>query len=321
MWAFFVHFSIAMPIFKNIDGKLQQLNALALSKEKHLQKLIEDNLLDVLEMHLLASEYPTTHGGRIDTLAIGVDDAPVIIEYKRNRNDNVINQALSYLKWLKAQKKEFFEMLVTKKLGQDKAENIDWKNPRVICIAESYSKFDLDTVEVVPLRIELYKFRYYENDIFSLEKVNGDEEKIKNIEVAFPKPISEIFEKPLSTFNDPITVDINKHFSKSSAEVAALFVVLQGKIFELDDNIEERITKGSIGFKITKLFVEVHIQKNRILLHLRKLKNAVYNDPENRIDTVPDSFGWSLNSRVPIINEEDLNYVMPLIEQSYRDVL
>lgn len=57
------------------------------------------------------------------------------------------------------------------KLGKELAEKIklDWNNPRVVCIAESYSKFDIDTVEVVPLRIELLKYRYYDEGIFSLE--------------------------------------------------------------------------------------------------------------------------------------------------------
>ncbi len=50
---------------------------------------------------------------------------------------------------------------------------IDWDNPRVICIAESYSKFDIDTVEVVPIRIELFKYHLYEGGIFSLEPLNA----------------------------------------------------------------------------------------------------------------------------------------------------
>ncbi|HEY4197376.1 MAG TPA: endonuclease NucS domain-containing protein, partial [Mucilaginibacter sp.] len=171
-----------MPVFQNVNGRLKKLRLLPLDKEKALQKLVEENLLEVLDMGFISSEYQTTHGGRIDTLAIDSDGAPVIIEYKRNRNDNVINQALSYLKWLKAQKVEFFEMLVTKKLGPERAAKINWHNPRVICIAESYSKFDIDTLEVVPLRLELYKFRYYENNIFSLENVNGDDEKPQYIQ-------------------------------------------------------------------------------------------------------------------------------------------
>src|SRR5437773_2705200 len=99
-----------MPIFKTKAGKLKKLNALPLDKEKSLQVLLEENLMEVLELRFLHTEYPT-HGGRIDTLAVDADGAPVIIEYKRNKNDNVINQALSYLKWLKTQKQEFFEML------------------------------------------------------------------------------------------------------------------------------------------------------------------------------------------------------------------
>jgi len=135
-----------MPVFHNIDGKLKKLSLIPLDKEKALQKLVEENLLEVLDMRFLSSEYPTTQGGRIDTLAIDSDGAPVIIEYKRSRNDSVINQALSYLKWLKAQKKEFFEMLIIKTLGYENLTEIDWHNPRVICIAESYSKYDTDLV-------------------------------------------------------------------------------------------------------------------------------------------------------------------------------
>src|SRR5580698_10382037 len=118
-----------MPVFHNSNGKFKKLKLITLTKERLLQKLVEDNLLEVLDMDFLYSEYPTTDRGRIDTLAIDGDGAPVIIEYKRNRNDNVINQALSYLKWLKSQKVEFFEMLVMKRLGADKVKKIDWKNP------------------------------------------------------------------------------------------------------------------------------------------------------------------------------------------------
>ena len=69
-----------MPIFREENGKLQKLKVIPLAKEKSLQVLIEQNLWEVLEMHLLASEYATTFGGRIDTLAVDFTGAPVIIE-------------------------------------------------------------------------------------------------------------------------------------------------------------------------------------------------------------------------------------------------
>ena len=131
-----------MPLFKNENEKLRKLKAWPVEAEKKLQNLVEKNLTEALDIYFLESEYTTTFGGRIDTLAVDSNGAPVIIEYKRNKNDNVINQGLSYLKWLQAQKVEFFEMLMIKKLGQEIAKKIrvDWSNPRVICIAESYSK-------------------------------------------------------------------------------------------------------------------------------------------------------------------------------------
>ncbi len=108
-----------MPIFKISGTKLKKLNSLPLDKEKNLQALVETNLLEVLGLEFLASEYATTFGGRIDTLAVDTNGSPVIIEYKRNKNDNVINQSLSYLKWLKSQKPGFFEKLMLDKLGRE----------------------------------------------------------------------------------------------------------------------------------------------------------------------------------------------------------
>jgi predicted transport protein len=304
-----------MPVFQNVDGKLKKLRLLPLDKEKALQKLIEQNLLEVLDMGFIASEYQTTHGGRIDTLAIDSDGAPVIIEYKRNRNDNVINQALSYLKWLKAQKVEFFEMLVTKnaKLGSERAAKINWNNPRVICIAESYSKFDIDTLEVIPLRLELYKFHYYENNIFTLEKVNGEDEKPQYIQqLIIAKQTEDNLDKKATV------IDLETHLSKGQPFVRELFLILKEKIFALDENIQEKINNNYVGYKISKMFAEVHIQKSKLLFYLRPIE---YNDPEERLYKVPDSYNWVLDRRVYITNDSDIDYVMGLVEQSYKDIL
>ena len=156
-----------MPVYYNNGGKLRQLNVMPLSKEKLLQKLIEDNLFEVLEMDFLATEYGTTANGRIDTLAIDSNGAPIIIEYKRNKHDNVIIQALSYLSWLKTQKVGFFKDLVTEKLSRERADKIDWKNPRVICIAESYNPYDIIALNEIS-NLELYRYHLYENDIFKI---------------------------------------------------------------------------------------------------------------------------------------------------------
>ena len=62
------------------------------------QGLIEKHLDELLGIKFLASEYSTgkIYGGRIDTLGIDENGCPVIIEYKRALNENVINQGLFY---------------------------------------------------------------------------------------------------------------------------------------------------------------------------------------------------------------------------------
>jgi RecB family endonuclease NucS len=66
----------------------------------------------------------TPLSGPVDTLGIDDDDSPVIIEYKRATNENVINQGLYYLDWLMDHKGEF-RLLVQKRLGQEVANNIE----------------------------------------------------------------------------------------------------------------------------------------------------------------------------------------------------
>jgi predicted transport protein len=297
-----------MPIFKINAGKLKKLSTLSLDKEKNLQKLVEDNLMEVLQLRFLATEYTTTFGGRIDSIAVDETGAPVIIEYKRNKNDNVINQALSYLKWLKAQKSEFFQMLMQQKLGKAVADGIklDWKNPRVICIAESYSKFDIDTVEVVPLRIDLYKYRFYEDGIFSLEPVNVEE---KHLEVATKQVVAEV---------DSSTTSIAMLRNKGNELIRNLFDSLDERIRLLDETISVRPTQYYIAYRLGNNFADVEIGKSQIKIHMRPVE---FDDPKNLVDKIPDGYNWTLNRRVYLKSVDDLEYVVRLIEQSYKDVL
>lgn len=138
-----------MALFRINGSVVKKITVKDLDLEKNLQGLFESNLEEILNIVFLSHEYSTSFGGRIDTLGIDKNGSPCIIEYKKSQNDNVINQGLSYLRWLLDHKADF-EILC-----QDKKVNIeiDWDSPRVICIAESYNKFDLDTADILPINI------------------------------------------------------------------------------------------------------------------------------------------------------------------------
>ena len=119
-----------IKLFQIGTSGVQELPGQSVAVEKSLQVLIEQNLEEFLGVRLLASEYSTgkTHGGRIDTLGVDENGCPVIIEYKRALNENVINQGLFYLDWLLDHKAEFI-LLVMKRLGQPAADKVEWARP------------------------------------------------------------------------------------------------------------------------------------------------------------------------------------------------
>jgi len=124
----------------NMDGGgATELKGSSVALEKSLQAYMEQNLEALLSITLLKSEYSTgkTHGGRIDTLGIDENGFPVIIEYKRAINENVINQGLFYIDWLLDHKGEF-ELRVLKKLGKEWGDKIDWTNTRLLCMRNSF---------------------------------------------------------------------------------------------------------------------------------------------------------------------------------------
>src|SRR6478609_9206431 len=132
-----------IKLFRYAIGGVVELEGKSVVIEKTLQTLMEKDLDSFLGVRLLASEYVTgkTHGGRIDTLGIDENNSPVIIEYKRSLNENVINQGLFYLDWLLDHKAEF-KLLVMERIGKEPADKIDWKGSRLLCIAGDFTRYD-----------------------------------------------------------------------------------------------------------------------------------------------------------------------------------
>jgi len=89
-------------LFKITNNQAIQLSSKSVELERSLQSVIEKNMETFFGTTFLESEYSTgkVHGGRIDSLGIDENNCPVIFEYKRSINENVINQGLFYLDWL-----------------------------------------------------------------------------------------------------------------------------------------------------------------------------------------------------------------------------
>ncbi|MFB8086855.1 hypothetical protein [Streptomyces sp. NPDC055992] len=151
---------------RDADGRDVELSGSTVALEVELQRRVEAGLEQMLGIRFLASEYATGpwHRGRIDTLGLDENNSPVVIEFKRGSDSGVLSQAVSYLTWLESAHHEF-EALVRSVLGAEAAASVDWRRPRMVCIAAGFSHHDRVAVQRLPERIDLVRYRVFEGDL------------------------------------------------------------------------------------------------------------------------------------------------------------
>lgn len=301
-----------MPLFKYSGLKVQQIASVDLDKERNLQILFEQNLDTILHITFLYHEFPTSFGGRIDTLGIDKSGAPCIIEYKRNQNDSVINQGLSYLRWLLDHKADF-EALCNK---HDVEMQVDWESPRVICVAESYNKFDLDTADLLPINVELLRYRLYEGGILFLEP-----ERYQKVTIATGTLFKRSRQETTKTKRLQATFTIEDHTKGKPRAVIELFEALREKLLALDQDVREEPKANYIAYKLATNFVDVTIMNNNLLIYLN-VKSGQLHDP-NKIarDLIkPKKIGhWGNGDYdIRISDAATLDNAFELIKQSYQ---
>lgn len=300
-----------MALYSVTNATAKKIPPVKAGLEKDVQTLFERNLEEILDITFLATEYATSFGGRMDTLGIDHNGAPVIIEYKRSQNDSVINQGLSYLRWL-LDHKDAFEALVRKKSVE---VEIDWDSPRVICVAESYNKFDLDTADLLPINIELLRYRLYDTGILLVEPEVQPKVKIST---------SAIFEKAKpqkAAFKEQISHTLAEHLKVASDAMRELFAILKEQIAALDDSIIEEPKKHYIAYKLTTNFVDVAFQRDAIQMWLN-IPSGKLVDPRGlaRDLTKPKPIGHRGNGDydLKLERKEDVEDVLALVRQSYE---
>lgn len=160
-----------LKLFHTKGGVTEVMPRLA-EEEADVQDLIEAHMETMLGVRFLASEYSTgpVHGGRIDSLGIDENNAPVIVEYKRGTDAGVIHQGLFYMTWL-MDHKDAFRHLVRDRLGAVAASQVLWSAPRLICVAGDFTRYDVHAVREHRRSIDLLRYRFFGNEHVGLETV------------------------------------------------------------------------------------------------------------------------------------------------------
>ncbi|MGE6720557.1 DUF5655 domain-containing protein [Peribacillus frigoritolerans] len=301
-----------IKLFRLNGDTVDELAGKSVAIEKSLQHIIERHLDTFLGVRFLDSEYSTgkRHAGRIDTLGIDENNSPVIIEYKRSINENVINQGLFYLNWLLDHKAEF-ELMVMRKYGQTVSDAIDWSSPRLLCIAGGFTKYDEHAVEQINRNIELYVYKHYEDGLLLLDLVNATTaQTVHNNDESSPTT---------QTNRNTKAKTVSDYLEQANTQLTDRFETVKAYMLALGDDVQVKILKHYIAFKRIKNFacVEIHPQTGKLLLYLKvnpqsiTLENGFTRDVSNI-----GHYGTG-DLEVVIASDEDIEKAKHFINMSY----
>jgi len=147
---------------------------------------------------------------------------------------------------------------------------IDWSDVRVICIAPGYKKYDLHAVQVMGANIELWQYKLYSNDVFSLEEV------FRRHEILFGEmpsdgknPTMVAAGKKAAKTRLSGQYSVEEHFKKAGGAIGILATALRDCILQLGDDVDEAPRKYHIAYKVAQNFASIEIQKSKVLLYLK----------------------------------------------------
>jgi predicted transport protein len=313
-----------MPLYQIDQNRfVSQIKPASFSKERELQKLFEANMDALMGVRFIASEFTTgdRQRGRIDSLGIDQDGYPTIVEYKRSNKDNVINQGLFYLDWLVDHKGDF-TLAAQRACGTD--VKIDWSHPRLILIAESFSDYDKYAVNRIGANVELWTYRLYGEDLLFLEPLFVTETKSSKSETKVVVPlIQKTVEEELEPKPELPAYTVEDHLAGKPLAVVEMFEALRERIFALSegDTITEKANKMYIGYKHGKNFTEVRLQSKLLQIWL-DIKAVELEDPYQLARDVENIGHYGTGDvEVRLLDIKDLDKVMALVEQSYKQTV
>jgi predicted transport protein len=302
-----------IKLFEISNGQVNELLGATETIEKSVQMLFERNLEAFLGVRFLASEFTTTHGGRIDTLGLDENGCPVILEFKRASNENVINQGLFYLDWLMDHRKDF-EWLVLNKFGKEAAETVDWSAPRLICIAGDFNRYDDHAVKQIQRNIELIRYRRFGPELLMLDLVAATAAKVSTSDVkasGFAGDSSGAGYK-YKTISTTLT--------ELDTGMLDRFEALRAFLMALGDDVQETTLRFYIAFKRIKNFacVEFRSTAGKILVFVKVDPAEVTLEPGFTRDVSQVGHFGTGDLEITLSKAEDLERAKALIQRSYE---
>ncbi len=291
----------------SIHGGVNELPSTSVTLEKELQTLIEQNMQTFFSTAFIKSELSITNG-RIDSLGLDENFCPVIFEYKRSKDENVINQGLFYLDWLLDHKADF-KFLVMDSLGLEIANKIDWSFPQVICIASNFTKFDEHAVNQMQRNIKLVRYNKFGNDLIMFEHINTP-----NVKPVFDTEAADSIGKTTTAQKTFLQM-----YETAPEKLKNIYLSIKDFILSLGDDVSENQLKLYVAFRKVRNIACVEMYASKVLIHLSIDPKSVELIKGFTRDMSNIGHYGTGNLQVNIKSEADFEKAKSLIERAYNE--
>jgi predicted transport protein len=306
-----------MKLFSIDNNKLTSVSTNPFQLERDIQKLIENNVQELFDLEFVKSEL-TIQNFRLDTLCFNkMSNSFVIIEYKKGSNYSVIDQGYTYLSTLLNNKSDFILEYNETLGGSLKRDEIDWSQSRVIFISPKFSEYQKTSINFKNLPFELWEVTRFKNNLLGLTKIdtNSDVDITSTVEKDNSKSIVKTVSKEIVTYDE--NYHINKNKSRPQ-EIVDLYYEFKDRVLSIGDNIELNIGKTWMGFKQNRIFCDVVIFNEGVVVYIN-MKKGELNDYLNKCQDMSDKGHWGNGDyKIVIRTVEDIDYVMSLVKQSFN---
>lgn len=304
-----------MDIYKISASHLEAIKEQPFQLEKEMQQLFETHLSLLTGLILVKSEFPLKHF-RFDTLAFDHEkQAFVVIEYKRDKNQSVVDQGVSYLNALLEYRDSLIVEYNEQNLGKTlKRSDVDWSQSRILFVANAFTDYQKNATNFKNLGIELIEFKRYKNDLLTVNFVERSKSAPALPQSTAPQKGENA---PLANITKEIVVyDEDTFYQRGSEKTIELYERFKQAILNLDNELQLVYTKFYAAFKKDKTnIVDIEIQKKALKLYI----NAVWGtlDEPKHIFRDVSHIGKYGNGDYEIIlkNTDQLEYILSVIKQ------
>ncbi len=306
-----------LKLFRIEESVATELLSTAVALEKHMQTLIEKNMESLFGVRFLASEYSTgaRHGGRMDSLGIDENGSPVIFEYKRSRDENVMSQGLFYLDWLMDHRGEF-TLMVMRRFGQEVADDIDWSSPRLVCVARDFTRYDEHAVQQINRSIELVRYRDYGGQFLALELLTAVSATTTADPVAGSSPRGAE-DRPRSS---TVAKTVSQYLEQAPESLSNLYADTDATLMAFGDDIQKTARKMYFAYKRLKNFacVEVHPRDHTLLIYVKVDPDSIELEPGFTRDVRSIGHFGTGDLEIRVRERSDLDRASDLLLLSYQ---